>query len=92
MKKTSFTYGSDVFDKSHFLIKDDFDVLSGTHRHYSFIGYLDGLKRAGVGQWLAFRISSLVFPCLSSVCFEPTRNRHDSHMLLYALKMAVARL
>ena len=50
MKKTSFTYGSDVFDKSHFLIKDDFDVLSGTHRHYSFIGYLDGLKMAGVGN------------------------------------------
>ena len=50
MKKTSFTYGSDVFDKSHFLIKDDFDVLSGTHRHYSFIEYLDGLKRAGVGN------------------------------------------
>ena len=44
MKKTSFTYGSDVFDKSHFLIKDDPDVLSGTHRHYSFIGYFDGLK------------------------------------------------
>ena len=45
MKKTSFTYGNDMFDKSHFLIEDDSDVPSGTHRHYSFTGYLDGLNR-----------------------------------------------
>ena len=30
MKKTSFTYSSDVFDKSNFLIIDDSDVPSGT--------------------------------------------------------------
>ena len=38
-------YGNEVFDKSHFLIEDDSDVPSGTHRHYSFTGYLDGLDR-----------------------------------------------
>ncbi|CAH3015267.1 unnamed protein product, partial [Porites evermanni] len=45
MKKTSFKYGSDAFDKSYFLIEDDSDVPRGTHRHYSFTGYLDGLNR-----------------------------------------------
>ena len=45
MKKTSFTYGSDVFCKSHFLIKDNSDVPSRTHRHYLFTGYLDSLNR-----------------------------------------------
>ena len=45
MKKTSFSYSNDVFDKSHFLIEDDSDVPSGTHRHNSFTGYLDGLDR-----------------------------------------------
>ena len=38
-------YGSDVLDESHFLIKDDSDVPSGTHKHYSFTGYLDSLNR-----------------------------------------------
>ena len=45
MKKTSFIYSSDVFDKSHFLVEDDSDIPSGTHRHYSFTGYLDGVNR-----------------------------------------------
>ena len=44
MKKTSLTYGNEVFDKSHFLIEDDSDVPSGTHRNYSLTGYLDGLN------------------------------------------------
>ena len=45
MKKTRFTYGFDEFGKSHFLIEDDSDIPSETHRHYSFTGYVDGLNR-----------------------------------------------
>ena len=45
MKKTSFTYGGAVLGKSHFLIEDDSDVPSRTHRRYSFTGNLDSLNR-----------------------------------------------
>ena len=34
-----------MFGKSHFLIEGDSDVPSGTHRRYSFTGYLDSLNR-----------------------------------------------
>ena len=82
-----------VFDKSHFLIKDDSEVPSGTHRHYSFTGYLDGLNRRACGGdgWHLEQVARF-FPCLASVCYPPTRNRQDSHMLLYTLNMTVTRL
>ena len=34
-----------MLDESHFLIEDDSDVPSGTHKHYSFTGHLDSLNR-----------------------------------------------
>ena len=56
-----------------------------------FLAELTGIIRSldtwmasvgGRGRWPAFRTSSSVFPSLASVCFGPTRNRHDSHMLM----------
>ena len=62
MKKTSVTYGNDVFDNSHFLIKDDSDVPSGTLNTWV-------VSMVGRGRYLAFRISSSVFPVFSFSCF-----------------------
>lgn len=42
MKRTSFTYGSDVFGKSHFLKTTPMFLAEAT---VSFATYLNGLKR-----------------------------------------------
>ena len=69
MKKTRFTQGSDEFDKSHFLIKDDSDVPSGTHRHYSSSGYVDGLNRRAWAM-AGIQNNSLVFLLFSFSLFR----------------------